>query len=139
MSQGKELTYEQKQAIVHVKKYMDYEKGQGKSVSTSNPARRTAQALNFSFSTVKNVLADANRNQGVVQQTERKPRGHGAPKVRGHEITLVRRMIQDAYLRGELARIIHPSLFQRRSCRKTGKHIGHEARNPCFPRSIRLT
>lgn len=105
MSQGKELTYEQKQAIVHVKKYMDYEKGQGKSVSTSNPARRTAQALNFSFSTVKNVLADANRNQGVVQQTERKPRGHGAPKVRGHEITLVRRMIQDAYLRGELVTI----------------------------------
>ena len=105
MSQGKELTYEQKQAIVHVKKYMDYEKGQGKSVSTSNPARRTAQALNFSFSTVKNVLADANRNQGVVQQTERKPRGHGASKVRGHEITLVRRMIQDAYLRGELVTI----------------------------------
>lgn len=47
MSQGKELTYEQKQAIVHVKKYMDDEKGQGKSISTANPARRTAQALHF--------------------------------------------------------------------------------------------
>ena len=35
MAQGKELTYEQKQAIVSVKKYMDDEKGQGKFVSVS--------------------------------------------------------------------------------------------------------
>ena len=34
MSQGKELTYEQKQGIVDVKKYMDNEKAQGKFVST---------------------------------------------------------------------------------------------------------
>ena len=38
----------------------------------------------------------------------------------------------------KLARIIHPSLFQRHSCPKTRKHIGHEVRNTCFPRSIRL-
>ncbi|MEE8292686.1 MAG: transposase [Candidatus Tectomicrobia bacterium] len=105
MSQGKELTYEQKQAMVHVKKYMDHEKGQGKFISTANPALRTARALNFSLSTVKNVLSGANNNQGVVQRTERKPRGHGAPKVGSHEIALVRRMIQDAYLRGELVTI----------------------------------
>jgi len=105
MSQGKELTYEQKQAIVHVKKDMDDEKGQGESISTANPARRTAQALHFSLSTVKSVLADTNSHQGVVQQTARKPRGHGIPKVGGHEITIVRRMIQDAYLRGELVTI----------------------------------
>ena len=110
MSQGKELTYEQKQAIAHVKKYMDHEKEKGKSVSTANSASRTAQALNFSLSTVKSVLADANSNQGVVQKTESKPRGHGTPKVRGQEITIVRRMIQDAYLRGELvtiAKLLH--------------------------------
>jgi transposase len=105
MSQGKELTYEQKQSIVHVKQYMDYEKKQGKSISTANPASRTAQALNFSLSTVKSVLADTNSNQGVVQKTESKPRGHGTPKVGGQEITIVRRMIQDAYLRGELVTI----------------------------------
>jgi hypothetical protein len=77
MSQGKELTYEPKQAIVHVKNYMDNEKRQGTSISTANPARRTAQALHFSLSTVKSVLADANSHQGVVRQTARKPRGHG--------------------------------------------------------------
>lgn len=110
MSQGQELTYEQKQAMVHVKKYMDHEKGQGKSISTANPARRTAQALNFSLSTVKSVVADANSNQGVVRQMARKPRGHGAPKVGGHEITIVRRMIQDAYLRG--AWVTMPKLRQ---------------------------
>ena len=105
MSQGKELTYEQQQAIVHVKQYMDDEKRQGKSISTANPARRTAQALQFSLSTVKSVLADAHSHQGVVQQTARKPRGHGVPKVGGHEITMVRRLIQDAHLRGELVTI----------------------------------
>ena len=105
MAQGKELTYEQKQAIVHVKKNMDYEKRQGKFISTASPARRTAQALNFSLSTVKTVLSDANSNQGVVQRTETKPRGHGAPKVGCHEIAIVRRMIQDACLRGELVTI----------------------------------
>ena len=100
MAQGKELTYEQKQAIVHVKKYMDYEKRQGKCLSTARPARRTAQALNFSLSTVKTVLSGANSNQGVVQRTETKPRGHSAPKVGRHEIAIVRRTMQDACLRG---------------------------------------
>ena len=52
MSQGKQLTYEQKQAIVDVKRYMDAEKTQGKSVSTPEPTRRTAQALTLSISTV---------------------------------------------------------------------------------------
>lgn len=105
MSQGKELTYEQKQAIVQVKKYMDDEKRQGKSIPTANPAHRTAQALNFSLSTVKSVLADTHRHQGIVQKTERKPRGHAPPKVDGPEIAIVRRMIQEAYLRGELVTI----------------------------------
>lgn len=105
MSQGKELTYEQKQAIVDVKKYMDQEKIQGKTVVTRNPALRTAQALNFSLSTVKAVLSAVNKNGGVVEKTEKKARGHGEPKVSPHEITIVRQMIQDAALRGELVTI----------------------------------
>lgn len=105
MSQGKELTYEQKQAIVDVKKYMDQAKRQGKFISTADPANRTAQALNFSLSTVKNVLSGANSHQGIVQRTEKKLRGHSIPKVGSHEIAIVRRLIQDAYLRGELVTI----------------------------------
>ncbi len=105
MSQGKELTYKQKQAIVDVKKYMDQEKVYGKSASTRNPALRTAQALNFSLSTVKTVLSAVNKNEGEVERTDSKPRGHGEPKVGKHEIAIVRRMIQDAYLRGELVTI----------------------------------
>ena len=34
MSQGKELTYEQKQAIVAVKSYMDHEKSKGSKAFT---------------------------------------------------------------------------------------------------------
>ncbi len=105
MAQGKELTYEQKQAIVDVKKYRDQEKRQGKSASTQNPTLRTAQALNFSLSTVKTVLSVVNKNEGVVERTERKPRGHGTPKGGNQGISIVRRMIQDAYLRGELVTI----------------------------------
>ena len=105
MAQGKELTYEQKQAIMHVKKYMDSEKAQGKFVSTLNPVCRTARALNLSLSTIKAVLAAANKNGGVVERTDLKSRGHSAPKVGSQEITVIRRMIQDAYLRGELVTI----------------------------------
>jgi transposase len=105
MAQGKELTYEEKLAIVQVKKYMDAENTQGKLVATANPCLRTAHALNFSISTVKNVLAAVHKQHGQVVPTPRKPRGHGAPHVSDHEIALVRRMIQDAYLRGELVTI----------------------------------
>ena len=75
MSQGKELTYEQKQAIVHVKQHMDYEKGQGKSISTANPARRTAQALHVSLATVKSVLADANTIKASCRTQQGNPVG----------------------------------------------------------------
>lgn len=105
MSQGKELTYEQKQAIVQVKKYMDNEKAQGNEASTLNPALRTAKALNLTLSTVKSVLSTTNKNSGNVPNTERKPRGHGISKVSDHEITIVRQMIQDAHLRGELVNL----------------------------------
>lgn len=102
MSQGKELTYEQKVAIVQVKTYMDNEKAQGKEASTQNPALRTAQALDISLSTVKQVLAAANKNQGVVARRTPQPRGHPPVKIRTHEVATVRQMVQDAHLRGEM-------------------------------------
>jgi transposase len=102
MSQGKQLTCEQKQAIVDVKRYMDAEKTQGKTVSTQEPARRTAQALNLRISTVKQVLAEVQKHQGRLVDCEPKPRGHAFPIVSDHEIAIVRRRIQDAALRGEM-------------------------------------
>jgi hypothetical protein len=110
MSQGKQLTYEQKQAIVDVKRYMDAEKTQGKTVSTQEPTRRTAQALNLSISTVKQVLAEVHKHQGHLVGCEPKPRGHALPTVSDHEITIVRRLIQDAALRGEMVTL--PKLRQ---------------------------
>lgn len=102
MSQGKQLTYEQQQAIVDVKRYMDAEKAQGQTVSTQEPARRTAQALNVSISTVKQVLAEVQKHQGHLVGGAPKPRGHALPTVNDHEIAIVRRLIQDAALRGEM-------------------------------------
>lgn len=101
MAQGKQLTYEQIQAIVDVKRYMDAEKRQGKMVSTQTPALRTAQALDLSVSTVKQVLATVHQ-QGGIKRPAPKPRGHGVPKVGDHEISIVRRLIQEAALRGEM-------------------------------------
>ena len=77
MSQGKELTYEQKQAIVAVKSYMDYEKSKGSKAFTFDPAVRRAKALNFSISAVKNVLSEWHRNKGILERFPSKPRGHG--------------------------------------------------------------
>ena len=102
MSQGKELTYEQKVAIVQVKTYMDNEKAQGKEASTQNPALRTARALDLSLSTVKQVLAAANKNQGMVARSAPQPRGHPPITIRTHEVATVRQMVQDAHLRGEM-------------------------------------
>jgi transposase len=102
MSQGKQLTYEQKQAIVDVKRYMDAEKTQGKTIATQEPARRTAQALNLSISTVKQVLAEVQKHQGRLVGCAPKPRGHAFPIVSDHEIAIVRRLIQDAALRGAM-------------------------------------
>ncbi len=96
MSQGKQLTSEQKQAIVDVKRYMDAEKTQGKTVSTQEPARRTAQALTLSISTVKQGLAAVQKRQGRLVGYEPIPRGHALPTVSDHEIALVRRLSQEA-------------------------------------------
>lgn len=105
MAQGRELTHEQRLAIVQVKKYMDSEKRQGKYVPTQNSTLRTARALNFSLSTVKQVLAAAHQNQGVIEQTTPKPRGHPPLKISAPEIAAARQLIQEAHLRGELVTV----------------------------------
>lgn len=104
MSQGKELTYEQKVAIVEVKKFMDREKSQSNSAGTHNPALRTAQALNFSLSTVKHVLALAHQ-QGGVERTASRPRGRPPLTISLQEVVTARQLIQEAPLRGELVTV----------------------------------
>lgn len=104
MSQGKELTYEQKVAIVQVKKFMDREKSQGNSACTHHPALRTAQALNFSLSTVKQVLALAHQ-QGGVERTASRPRGRPPLTISLQEVVTARQLIQEAHLRGELVTV----------------------------------
>ena len=105
MAQGKQLTYEEKLAVVTVKHYFDAEKARGKSVSTLNPTRRVSQALQFSLSTVKGVLAEVGKNQGVVAQNPILPRGCRERIVKDREITNIRHLIQDAALRGEMATV----------------------------------
>jgi len=61
------------------------------------------------MSTVRNVLSDVNKNKGVLIKGEILERGHGQPKVKSYGITVVRKMIQYAHLRGELVTI--PKLF----------------------------
>jgi transposase len=100
MSQGKELTYEQKVAIVQVKKFMDREKSQGNSACTHHPALRTAQALHFSLSTVKQVVALAHP-QGGIEKTASRPRGRPPWTISPQEGATARQVVQEAHLRGE--------------------------------------
>jgi len=60
MAQGKELTYEQKQAIVDVKKYMDQEKRQGKAAFNPKP--------NFTYSTGTEFQSVNSQNSSVGGQ-----------------------------------------------------------------------
>ena len=96
MSQGKQLTDAQKQAIVTVKRSMDAEQTHGKTVSTPEPARRTAPALHMRISTVTPVRAAVQKHQGRLGGYAPTPRGHALPPVSEHEIAVVRRLIQDA-------------------------------------------
>lgn len=100
MSQGNELTYEQKVAMVQVKKFMDREKSQGNSAGTHNPALRTAQALNVSLSTVQQGLALAPQ-QGGIEKTAARPRGRPPWTISPQEVATARQLVQEAPLRGE--------------------------------------
>ena len=102
MAQGKQLPYEQIQAMVDVKRYMDAGKGRGRMASTQKPALRTAQALNLRVSTVTQVLSTVHKQPGGIERRGPQPRGHGVPRVGDHEISIVRRLIHDAALRGEM-------------------------------------
>lgn len=105
MAQGKQLTYEEKLAIVNTKRHFDLEKSRGEYVATSDPAQRVSQALQFSLSTVKAVLSSAQRNNGVIRNEAPKPKGHRERIVKDHEITNIRHLIQDAALRGEMVTV----------------------------------
>jgi hypothetical protein len=102
MSQGKQLTYEQKQAIVAVKRSRDAEKTQGTTSATQEPARRTAQALHLRIATVTQGLAAGQKPHGRLVGGAPTPRGHACPIGSAHAMALVRRLLQDAALRGAM-------------------------------------
>ena len=71
--QGKQLPAEMVEAVVRLKMHYDKERKAGKSVSTKDAAKRTADALGIGIATVKRIMAQYKKdgNQVVVRIKER--------------------------------------------------------------------
>lgn len=71
--QGKQLPAEMVEAVVRLKMHYDKERKAGKSVSTKDAAKRTADALGIGIATVKRIMAQYKKDgdQVVVRIKER--------------------------------------------------------------------
>jgi transposase len=73
LSQGKQLSLEATELVVRLKRHYDQERKAGKTISTKDPAGRTANGLGIGVATVKRIMADYERsgNKVVVQPAVR--------------------------------------------------------------------
>jgi len=74
--QGKQLTSEVVDLVIHVKRHLDWERKAGRSVSTRNPAQRTAEVLGIGNATVKRIMARHARGE-KAQPSQRPGRPPG--------------------------------------------------------------
>jgi len=73
--QGRELTLELKQLVMHLNRHFDEERKSQKEVSTRNPTLRTAQALGIGEITVKRIMAEYRQHGDTLEAQAPKPRG----------------------------------------------------------------
>lgn len=73
--QGRELTVEMKQLVIHLKLHFDEERKNQQAVSTRNPTLRTAQALGIGEITVKSIMAEYHHHGDTLEVQAPKARG----------------------------------------------------------------
>ena len=73
--QGRELTLEMKQLVIHLKLHFDEERKSQTAVSMRNPTWRTAQALGIGEITVKRIMAEYRQHGDTLAIHAPKPRG----------------------------------------------------------------
>lgn len=98
-TRGKPLSSETLEAIVLLKRHFDTERRAGPTVSTRNPAARTASVLGIGEASVKRAMAKANRLGGLVPS--RKSRGRPEHRVSLNLQPVVRSFIRTENLVGK--------------------------------------
>ena len=99
--QGKQLTPEMVELIVQLKTHHDEERKGGQTVSTRNPAGRTAASLGIGIATVKRVMATYRRSGNkVVTMSPQRP-GRPPTGICQNAQPVVRRFIREQNLVGQ--------------------------------------
>ena len=99
--QGKQLTPEMVELIVQLKKHHDEERKKGRSVSTRNPAGRTAASLGIGIATVKRAMATYKRSGNTVVRMSPKRPGRPPTGICQNAQPVVRRFIREQNLDGQ--------------------------------------
>lgn len=98
---GKELSIEQKQAIVSLKKAFDLERQSGPVISTTDSVGRIARCLDIGRRTVERVLSEYNKNGEHLPQLSAKARGKPPLKVSGDLLPAIRHHVRSMNLQGQ--------------------------------------
>lgn len=99
--QGKQLTPEEMEMVIHLKRHFDKEKENYEFVSTKNPAQRAAQGLGISIVTVKRIMAQYHRSgDRLVTVPGKHPGRPPDPALQGI-LPIVRSLVQSENLRGQ--------------------------------------
>lgn len=99
--QGKELSIEQKLAIVNLKKSFDLERQASSVISTKDSVGRIARCLDVGRRTVERVLSEYNRNGRIPVGVSTKARGKPPLKVSGDLVPHIRHHVRSMNLQGQ--------------------------------------
>lgn len=99
---GRQLPAEVVELVVKLKKHYDAERKLAKSISTKNPASRTAAALGLGVVTVKRIMSRHVKGELIPKQIARP----GRPSEVSHNLQpVVRQFIRERNLHGEIATV----------------------------------
>jgi len=102
-NRGKELAPEVVECLVNLKKHFDRERKTGKTVSTKDPAARTAVGLGLGVATVKRVMAEIKKNKEIPVRHSKKNRGRPDHRIEKTLQPVVREYIRSKNLEGQRA------------------------------------
>ena len=98
--QGKQLSAEMIETVVHLKKHYDKERQSGKFISTKDAAGRTAKSLGLGVATVKRIMSRYVKSENQVVVHYKKPPGRPPTRICPGVQPIVRQFIRTENLNG---------------------------------------
>ncbi len=99
--QGKELSIEQKLAVVNLKQSFDRERKAGPIISTKDAVGRIARCLDMGRRTIERVLSEYHKNGQILVNVSTKARGKPPLKVSGDLVPHIRHHVRSMNLQGQ--------------------------------------